>query len=75
MRDQDAAVEPLLIGKRECARALGVCVRTVENLIHSKELPSRKIGRRTLVPWAAVQQFVRRDHPNIAGNSESQTDV
>ena len=56
------AVEPILLGKKESARALGVCVRTIENLIQRKELPFRKLGRRTLIPYRALIEFARRDH-------------
>jgi excisionase family DNA binding protein len=63
MEAHETAFEPILLGKRETARALGVCVRTVENLIATKELPARKIGRRTLIPYRALQDFARRDHP------------
>jgi excisionase family DNA binding protein len=46
----------LLVSKREAASALGVSVRTVDNLLASKELRARKIGRRTLpgASWAKI---------------------
>lgn len=50
------------MSKKDAAAALGVCVRTVEHLISAKELPCRKIGRRTLIPVSALEQFARRDH-------------
>ena len=53
----------LLLSKRECAAALSVSVRTIENLIARKELATRHIGSRTLIPTAALEAFVRRDHP------------
>ncbi|HUZ47712.1 MAG TPA: helix-turn-helix domain-containing protein [Terriglobia bacterium] len=68
MREQTTTVDPILIGKRECARALGVCVRTIENLIATKQLPARKVGRRTLIPYRALIEFARHDHPT---NSEA----
>jgi excisionase family DNA binding protein len=58
-----SAIEPVLIGKRGAALALGVSVRTAENLITNKQLPARKIGRRTLIPYGAVIEFARHDHP------------
>jgi len=63
MRSQNGSIEPILIGKKECATALGVSVRTIENLISRKELPARKVGRRTLIPYRALQAFARHDHP------------
>lgn len=59
----------LLLSKKEVASALSVSVRTIENLIFRKELVVRKIGRRTLVPAAALESFVRRNHetePRVA---------
>jgi excisionase family DNA binding protein len=55
-------VEKLLLSKKESAAALGISVRSVENFIRRKELPARKLGRRTLIPLTALQQFARRDH-------------
>ena len=52
----------LLVGKRDAARALGISVRSLENLISAKRLSIRKIGRRTLIPRRALEQFCRRDH-------------
>lgn len=54
-------VAPVLVSIREAADLLGVCPRTIQNLIAAKELPSRKIGRRRLVPFAALQALARRD--------------
>lgn len=62
MEEMAHVVFKLLMSKKDAATALGVCVRTVEHLISAKELPCRKIGRRTLIPVSALEQFARRDH-------------
>ena len=54
--------EVLAVGIAEAARRLGVCPRTVTNLIRAKELISRKIGRRRVIPVSALQSFLRHDH-------------
>ena len=54
--------EVLAVAIPEAARRLGVCPRTVCTLISRKELPSRKIGRRRVVPVKALEDFLRRDH-------------
>ncbi len=64
MRNDDASIQPLLISKKQAADALGVCLRTVEYLIAAKRLPMRKLGRRTLIPYRALIEFARHDHPN-----------
>jgi excisionase family DNA binding protein len=52
----------LAVGIKEAARRLGVCERTVMNAIYCKELTSRKIGRRRVIPVSALESFLRRDH-------------
>lgn len=64
---------PLLVGKKEAAALLGVCTRTVENLVARKELPCRRIGRRTLIPFAALVQFAKRDHATASTTSAAAT--
>lgn len=59
------AIAAILVSIPDAATLLGVSRRTVENLIHGGILPRRKLGRRTLVPRAAVEQLARRDVPVI----------
>lgn len=61
---------PLLVSKKEAASLLGVCPRTIDNFVARKELPCRRIGRRTLIPFAALQQFAKRDHVTSAAAQE-----
>lgn len=42
---------------------LGVSQRTLDRLIAEKELLVRRIGRRVLIPAAALSSFAKRDHP------------
>jgi len=60
-------MERLLLSKREAAEALGCSVRTVENMIARKQLASRRLGKRRLIPYAAVSQLSKRDTPVITG--------
>jgi len=55
----------LAVSGKEAARRLGVCERTIWNLVRAKELASRKIGRRRVIPVAALESFLRRDHEII----------
>lgn len=52
----------LAVNVREAARRLGVSPRTIATLVARKELPSRKIGRRRVIPVRALEEFLRRDH-------------
>jgi excisionase family DNA binding protein len=57
-------LDPINVSKKDAAALLGVCPRTIDNLIAAKELPCRRIGRRVPVPYTALVAFVRRDHLN-----------
>jgi len=53
----------LAVGIGEAARRLGLSTRTVASLVLRRELPSRKVGRRRIIPVVALEAFLRRD-PN-----------
>jgi len=55
-------VTKILCSKREAAQMLNVSLRTIDNLIAFKEITVRRIGRRVLIPYSAIQNFVRTDH-------------
>ena len=57
---QDETV--LAVGMVEAARRLGLSARTVATLVLRHELPSRKVGRRRIIPVLALEAFVRSDH-------------
>jgi excisionase family DNA binding protein len=50
----------IAVGISEAARRIGVSVRTIATLIAENDLPSCKIGRRRIVPVAALEAFVSR---------------
>ncbi len=52
----------LAVGVQEAARRLGVSERTVATLLARKELRSRRIGRRRVIPVNELERFLRRDH-------------
>jgi len=59
----------LAVSIREAAQRLSVSPRTVATLVARKELASRRIGRRRVIPVRALEEFLRRDHPTrIAKN-------
>jgi excisionase family DNA binding protein len=60
MMHQDATV--LAVGMAEAARRLGLSARTVAALVVRRELPSRKVGRRRIIPVVALEAFIRGDH-------------
>ncbi len=52
----------LAVGVQEAARRLGVSERTVATLLARKELRSRRIGRRRVIPVTELERFLLRDH-------------
>jgi excisionase family DNA binding protein len=55
-------VPKLLISKKEAAQALSISVRSLEYLIARKELATRRVGKRVLVPLAVLHKFAQYDH-------------
>jgi excisionase family DNA binding protein len=53
----------LAVNIGEAARRLGASPRTVATLVSRKELTSRKIGRRRVIPVISLEAFLRHDHP------------
>lgn len=55
--------DKILVNRKEASRQLSVSLRTLDYLIKCRELwPVRRIGRRVLIPWRALEDFARRDH-------------
>lgn len=60
--------QPLLVSRDASAELLGVCLRTLDKFIATKALPSRRVGRRVLIPHSALVAFARRDHRTTHDN-------
>jgi excisionase family DNA binding protein len=56
--------ERLAVDTRTAAHMLSVSARTIQNYIAAKMLPARKIGRRTVIPVRALENFLRTDQPS-----------
>jgi excisionase family DNA binding protein len=65
-------MEKLLLSKREAAEALGCSVRTIENMIARKQLASRRLGKRRMIPYAALTQLAKRDTLVITGQGNNE---
>jgi excisionase family DNA binding protein len=53
-------MQPLLLTIPECCRLAAIGRSSVYKLIREGRLPIRKIGRRTLIAAADLQDFVQR---------------
>jgi hypothetical protein len=56
-------VEKLLYSRRDTAEALCLSIRSVDYLITTGRLSTRRIGGKILIPTSAVRRFAREDHP------------
>jgi excisionase family DNA binding protein len=59
-----APMDKLLVSQEEAAQLLSISKRSVEYLVASRQLPTRRIGTRALIPIEEVRRFARFDHPD-----------
>jgi excisionase family DNA binding protein len=58
----------LLVGRKEAADLLSISARALDYLVANKQLTTRRIGSRVLIPVSDLQRFARADHPQrLAG--------
>jgi excisionase family DNA binding protein len=60
----------LAVSIREAAAMLGISPRSVQKYVAAKVLPARKIGRRTVIPFSALEAFLRSDQPSPSAEQE-----
>ena len=58
-----APLDKLLVCREEAAEILSISVRSVDYLLANRQLTSRRIGSRNLIPMADLRRFARMDHP------------
>jgi hypothetical protein len=58
-----ALVEKLQVSREEAAAMLSISIRSVDYLIATKLLSTRRIGARVVIPIEDVRRFARADHP------------
>ncbi len=63
-----SAEEKLLVGRAEAASMLSISCRALDYLVANKQLLTRRIGARVLIPTSELRRFSRGDHPHpVAG--------
>ena len=63
-----APEDKLLVGRDEAAQLLSISRRALDYLVSNRQLPTRRIGARVLIPVAELKRFSRTDHPaRLAG--------
>ena len=63
---------PLLFGRRDSARTLGISLRKLDSLVAEGSLRPRRIGRRVLFERQELERFSRRDHITLAAKETRQ---
>jgi excisionase family DNA binding protein len=53
----------LLVGRKEAADLLSISARVLDYLVATRQLSTRRIGSRVLIPISELQRFARADHP------------
>ena len=59
-----APMDKMLVSQEEAAQLLSISKRSVEYLVATRQLPTRRIGTRALIPIEEVRRFARFDHPD-----------
>jgi excisionase family DNA binding protein len=52
----------LLVGRREAAEMLSISQRALDYLLAQRQLPTRRVGGRVLIPMNDLRRFARTDH-------------
>jgi excisionase family DNA binding protein len=58
----DSVESKLLLTRQESAAMLSISLRTLDTLLARKDLVTRRVGRRRLIPRSELERFARRDH-------------
>lgn len=65
----DHNVEKLLYSRRDAAEALSLSIRSVDYLITTGRLSTRRVGSKILIPAGAIRRFAKEDHPESVRSS------
>jgi excisionase family DNA binding protein len=58
-------MDKLLLTRNEAAEVLNLSTRSIDYLVAEGQLPSRKLGKRRLIPRGAVEQMAKTGCPRI----------
>ncbi len=65
----------LLYDRKEAARQLSISVRSLDYIIASKAVVTRRIGRKVLVTHASLIQYAKGNHYAITNRSDADTEA
>lgn len=61
-KEKNGKVEKLLYSRKDAAFALSLSMRSIDYLIAGKQLLTRRIGNRILIPADEIRRFARASH-------------
>lgn len=64
--DAELENQPILVSVRQAARLTGVGTTFMWDLVHRGQLPSVRLGRRVLIPRAAIERLARSHERVVA---------
>ncbi len=64
LHDPNLENQPILLSVRQAARLLGVGTTFAWDLVRRGQIPSVRLGRRVLVPRAAIERLARSHEPS-----------
>lgn len=53
------AVEKVLYSRKDAAYALSISIRSLDTLLASKKLSTRRLGRKVMIPATEIQRIAR----------------
>lgn len=59
----------MLYDRKEAARQLSISVRNLDYRIARKELNTRRIGKKVLIPYSELMRFARADNTEFANGT------
>ncbi len=63
-----APQDKILVSREEAAEMLSISPRAIDYLVSTRQLDTRRIGARVLIPTSELKRFTRSDHPaRLAG--------
>jgi len=66
LQNGEPLMEPLLVGRREAAKLLGLSLRSLDHAVCRGLLKPRRLGRRVLFTPEELKRFASRDRGRIA---------
>lgn len=61
----DRPVQKLLYSRHDAAHALSLSVRSIDYLICTGRLPTRRVGGKILIHESEIRRFAKTDHPGF----------